>query len=327
MLQVTNRTRFLPLFSVIPDEAGTDTLFVVVTGTFPLGPAAAPPEPVPPRAADVYWGEPGRSSVKYASDVHVGKRGTDVVLVGSAHAPGGRPVTEMLVAVSVAERRKVVRVFGDRSWRAVTSTPSRPEPFASMPLVYERAFGGTHEPADGRGAVLAEERNPVGVGFRDHKLPNLEDPMKPLARQGDRPPPAGFGCIAPSWLPRRNFAGTYDDTWKNDRAPYLPRDFDRRFCNAAHPDLAFDRFLEGGEPLQINGASPAGLLGGRLPSERPRVAVVIAGKRERPPAVLETVLLEPDEGRLCLTWRATLPCDKKALKIQTITIEDAKDAG
>ncbi|HLK93640.1 MAG TPA: DUF2169 domain-containing protein [Polyangia bacterium] len=330
MLQVVNNTPYLPLMTVLPNEAGIDTLFVVVKGTFPLSstPVVAP-ESAPPNAKDVYWEEPGTSSLKYASELHVGKAGTDVVMVGHAYAPKERPVAEVLVAVIVAERRKIVRVVGDRVWGTMTGAPSRPEPFTKMPLLYERAFGGVHEPG-GRSAVLAEERNPLGVGFRGrraprevvgHKLPNLEDPSEPIRSFGDQPAPAGFGFTAPAWLPRRQYAGTYDEAWKANRAPYLPRDFDRRFNNAACPELTFNRFLAGGEPLEITGASPEGLLRVKLPTARPRVMVAINWKLETPPVVLETVLLEPDLHRFSLTWRVAVPCDKRALKVQSITIE------
>jgi hypothetical protein len=36
---------------------------------------------------------------------------------------------------------------------------------------------------------------------------------------------------------------------------------------------------------------------------------------------LETLLIEPEENRFCLTWRASLRCDKKVLKVQEIAIE------
>jgi hypothetical protein len=36
---------------------------------------------------------------------------------------------------------------------------------------------------------------------------------------------------------------------------------------------------------------------------------------------LETVLIEPEDDRLCLTWRAAVPCDKAALKVRSVTIE------
>jgi len=199
-----------------------------------------------------------------------------------------------------------------------------------MPLLYERAFGGVHEPPDGRGKILAEERNPVGVGFRGrraprevvgHKLPNLEDPGAPIKSFGDHPAPAGLGFTAPAWLPRRTYAGTYDEAWTANRAPYLPRDFQRRFNNAAAPELTFERFLAGGEQLDVNGAGPDGPLRVKLPAAGPRITVTIAHQSKTPNPALETVLIEPDESRFCVTWRASVPCDKKALKVQSITIE------
>ncbi len=340
MLQLSNQSGFAPLIQVLPDRDAVDTLFVVVRGTFTLTPA---PEPCatqpPPHAADVYWGRPGASSLKYAADIHLGKLGTDVALVGSAHAPRGRAVTEMLAAVSVAGRRKVVRVVGDRTWRGVVGGATAPAPFVSMPLVYERAFGGRDQDSGGAdggggppdGAVAAEERNPVGVGFRavgrlrrgaGVRLPNLEDPHRPWRALGDRPPPAGFGFVAPSWQPRRAHAGTYDEAWAMSRAPFLPRDFDPRFANAASAGLTFEEGLRGGESIVLDGVSRQGALRSVVPLMRPYVEVVVAGSREAPAVKLETVVIEPDEQRMSLTWRAALGCDKRALKIERVQIRE-----
>jgi hypothetical protein len=334
VLQLINQSVFAPTVNVLPDREGIDTLFVVVRGTFsltaPSTPAAVQPLPI---AADIYWGAPGASSLKYASDTHIGKRGTDVALVGQAHVSRGRAVSEMLAAVTVARRRKVIRILGDRTWRGAGGSISPPKPFVSMPLVYERAFGGRdhHSVGDAPdGGGLAEERNPVGQGFRGRRssrevvgtpLPNLEDPLRPLKTFGDQPAPASFGFVAPAWQPRRSYAGTYDDAWKKGRAPFLPPDFDLRFDNAAGADLTFDTFLRGGEPLLLEGVSPSGPLLLSIPTTRPRVTVSVAGSREMPPALLETVLIEPDDGQLSLTWRAALRCDKRALKIQSVRIE------
>lgn len=343
MLQLNNGSRFAPLIQVLPDRDAVDTLYVVVRGTFTLTPVPElAAEQPPPRAADVYWGEPGASSLKYAGDIHVGKLGTDVALVGSAHAPRGRAVTEMLTAVSVAGRRKVVRVVGDRTWRgSVGGGAPPPAPFASMPLVYERAFGGRDQHGSGAGGkrpdgeISAEERNPVGVGFcavrrlrwgAGVRLPNLEDPYTPWRALGDRPPPAGFGFVAAAWQPRLGYAGTYDNDWTATRAPFLPRDFDPRFGNAASAGLTFEEGLRGGEPIALDGVSRAGPVRSQIPSIRPGVEIVVARRREAPPVTLETVLLEPDDQRLSLTWRAALRCDKRALKIERIHIREEADS-
>jgi hypothetical protein len=328
MLQLHNQSAFVLFLNVLPDLSGVDTLHVVAKGTFSLFPRVeVAPLQLPAWLEDQFWDDPASSSLRVASDAHLGRPSTDVALVGQAWSGRGR-VAEMLVALSVAERRKIIRVVGDRVWRERGAGFTRPEPFQSMPLVYERAFGG--EQRNQRGEVVAaEERNPVGTGFAGRrspaemvggKLPNLEDPRFALQRPGDRPAPAGFGFIAPSWLPRRAFAGTYDAEWARTRAPYLPRDFDRRFFSAASADLAFDRYLSGGEPVELHGASGRGPLRFALPTVRPQAQVWIAGQTLLAPMRLETVVVEPDDDRLCLTWRAAVPCDKAALKIRQVTI-------
>ncbi len=328
MLQLKNTSPFAPAFTVLPDQNAVDTLYIVVKGTFTVHPRlAVAAQPVPPVLTDEYWGDPATSSLKYASELHIGKAATDVVLVGQAWAPRGRAVAATEVSVSVAGRHKIVRVSGDRVWKSGGGFTA-PEPFVQMPLVYERAFGGSQAVAED-GSLLAEERNPVGVGFlgkrsrgemTGQKLPNLEDPRRLLERPGDTPPPAAFGAVAPSWLPRRRFAGTYDDAWKQQRAPYLPADFNLRFFNVAPPDLTFDRFLSGGEEVQLLGVSPHGPLRFALPSCRPHAEVRIAGAHETPRFELETILIDSDENRICLSWRARLACDRKVLKVETVTI-------
>ena len=110
MLQVENRTPFAPAIAVFPNKDGIDTLYVVVKATFNLHPRLAIADtPIPPVLADEYWGDPQSSSLKYASELHVGKQTTDVVLVGKAWSATGRPVAETVAAVSVAGRQKVVR--------------------------------------------------------------------------------------------------------------------------------------------------------------------------------------------------------------------------
>ena len=129
---------------------------------------------------------------------------------------------------------------------------------------YAAALGaglGGIAPQKGDEVPEHEPRNPVGRGIvgRDgvpadgQPLPNLEDPKALLSAPTDRPTPACFAPIAPTWLPRRNFAGTYDDAWITSRAPYLPLDFDARFFHVAPPELIAPGFLQGGEPVELAG--------------------------------------------------------------------------
>jgi len=326
MLQIENHTPFYASLAVFPNCDAIDTLYVILKATLSLRPRLAlAPVQVPVTLADEYYADPAASSLMKSSELHIGKPGTDVLLVGRAWAPGGRAAPESWVRVSVAERQKTVRVWGDRVWRR-DGTPSGPEPFEAMPLVWERAFGGMLQLAD---RTLAEERNPIGVGFLGGRLreelegqpvPNLEDPAAPLERLGQSVAPACFAPIAPHWLPRRSFAGTYDETWQRKRAPYLPKDFDRRFLQCAAAELAFDRYLQGGESVQVRGATPDAPIEFTLPVANLHVTVRVAGAEEHPVAQLETVLIEPDENRMCLTWRAELPCDRRVLKVEKVIV-------
>lgn len=329
MLQVRNETPFTPGIFLFPDAQGVDTLYVVVKATFKFEHdrptvAAKQQELI---LADEYWGEPGQSSLKYASEAHLLKPGTDVVLVGEAYAPKGQPVPSSLVSVKVGKLRKVIQVFGDRRWKsgAVSTKPSSPEPFVRMPLVYERAYGGVYVTDKERGKVLAEERNPVGQGFRGKRsasemagqpLPNLEDPLQLIQSLSDAPAPAGVGFVAPAWLPRRAFAGTYDEAWQTKRAPYLPLDFRSEYFLTAAPDLCSRQPLTGGEPVELIGASPEGVQRFSLPRCEFDVTVRVAGQSTKPPLQLETVLLEPGASRFSMLWRGAVPCDKRALKIE-----------
>jgi hypothetical protein len=331
MLQLENETPFKTGLAIFPDAEGIDTLYLAIRGAFTFERGLAVAEEQPPlKLGDEHWGDPTSTSLKYAGEIHLLKPSTDVALVGHAYAMGGRPVPTVDVALAVGPLRKVIRVFGDREWKGTIDPHiSAPALFDRMPLVYERAFGGILEIDPDTRAMTRDPRNPVGVGFAHlrrggaisaRKLPNLEDPAHLIARPSDRPPPAGFGYIAPSWEPRRSAAGTYDEHWKSKRAPFLPADFHARFFNAAHPDLICKGYLQGGEEVSALHVTPSPLLRFRLPVCRFDARVHIAGAVERPPLHLETVLIEPDDRRVSLIWRGAARCDRSALRISRVRI-------
>jgi hypothetical protein len=329
VLQVENKTPFVPGMFVFPDEDGVDALYVAVKATFTIGKGAPRVAEAqrPLVLADEYVGEPGQSSLKAATEAHLLKPATDVVVVGSAHAPGGKPAPSFGVSLSVGRLKKVLRVTGDRVWKKglLGTSPSDPEPTRSVPLLWERAYGGQEDL--GGGKVAGERRNPIGRGFVKKRparelvgtpLPNLEDPARLLQSVGDAVTPAGLGFVAPSWQPRLGYAGTYDKAWQKRRAPYLPEDFDSRFFQVAPPDQVYPGFLKGGEPVELVNLSPAGVQKFTLPVCSLEAEVVMGGATQRPPLSLETLLLEPDQGRFSLVWRGAVPCDKQVLKVQKV---------
>lgn len=327
MLQLKNNTPFASAFAIFPNENGIDTLYIMVKATFVIGAQwTLASVQVPLQHGDDYWGDPAKSSLRMSSDYHIGKPATDIVMIGAACAPEQRPVRQMDVGLQVGSLSKVIRVFGDRAWNHGQIT--QPEPFVTMPLVYERAFGG-EDLIEGGAQRDVEAKNPVGCGFaglrnlsemQDLPLPNLECPNHLIRDYRDKPEPACFAPIAPNWQPRANFAGTYDDIWQQTRAPYLPDDYNPRFMNVAPTDLIYPGYLQGGEAVRIIGMHPAGDLEFNLPYVNLSNKVLVAGQEVTSPFHMETLLLDPNHRQLSTVWRATLPCDKKLTKIQQISV-------
>ncbi len=331
MLQICNRTPFATDLATYPDENGVDSTIAVLKATFEIvGDAVR----VCSRQAaivktDQYWGAPGKSSVKYASEISLPKPNTDIVMIGHASAPEGKAALSLLVGLKVGQCEKKALVFGDRYRESSIGlcSETKPVPFKTMPLIYENAFGGFDSLRSDPGKTDFEPGNPVGCGFRmkngknelsRSKLPNIEDPDRLISGGQDRPAPAGFGYIAPDWAPRRNYAGTYDEKWRKNRAPFLPVDFDRRFFNCAHPDLIADGYLKGNEQVIVKNVGRYGVTAFHVPMLRFQFIFNIDRKTFAGSPHLDTLIIEPDQNRFSVIWRSCMPCDKKTLKIRKV---------
>lgn len=251
------------------------------------------------RGADVPWGDPEKSSIKYPADLCITKRGTDVIVVAAAHAPGGRAVPSFDAGIRVGPLEKTIRVFGLRVWEANGSGLSAPRPTTGIEVRYDYAFGGLDlsDPTK----PVEEPRNPVGMGIaRDlstlthQPAPFIEDPLNPIGSARTRPPPAGLGAIGRHWEPRRHLLGTYDAKWLETRAPLLPLDHDERGNSCASPGLTAIPPLVGGEQVTLLNLTPGGgSIGFRLP--RLRVVATLFVKDLEPEKLvphLDTVIID-----------------------------------
>lgn len=300
---------------------------ICVAGRFDLPapgkPSQEPPSPSevqpPPQIEDIHWGEPGISSLKYEGQTAYHRPGTDIYLIGYARSPDGKPVRKMPVGLRVGSCQKGALVVGDRKWiRGVLGLkPCSPLPFVSMPLKYERSFGGVAQ-AKGNKAAKYEERNPVGCGFYsarkealNNSLPNIENPSSLIREWSDRPSPVGFGPIARNWQPRLEYSGTYDEAWVEHRAPLWPLDFDLRFFQAASQGLVVTPWLEGGEPVTLVGFSRGGAISFPLPSHRLMAKNYFRDRVDRRLMVMDAIQIEPDKGIITLIWRTVIPVHRE----------------
>jgi hypothetical protein len=325
---VDNKTPFAFEALYLADEEGRPLVAAVVKGTFDIAPGgtrrAEEQKPIDP--AGVFWGKPDESPYRTEPETAFIKLATDVFLVGSARPP--KPgLTEMQAGVRVGPVQKVVDVVGDRAWyRAAGAVAlSKPLPIEAIPLSYERAFGGRDQAGD-----AVEGRNPCGTGFWSGagpvpdglRAPNLEDPRQRINNIKQRPAPAGFGPVGAGWEPRAKLAGTYDARWTETRFPLLPQDFDRRFFNAASADLVAPGFLRGDEAAVVLNASPVPTLGFSLPGVRPPRVVVeqSSGGDVTLDTLLDTVIVDTDEMKLMLLWRAHLVLRRGPEEVRTVEV-------
>ena len=119
--------------------------------------------------SDEYFGALNKSSVRTESDLAPYKPRCDLIVIGSAHSPTGKPVKEVKVGVTIERAGKTVHshslcVYGERNlarrdaldrsaakivWLAtvgLVKAPdwylTEPQPFLVCPLRYELAYGG-----------------------------------------------------------------------------------------------------------------------------------------------------------------------------------------
>jgi hypothetical protein len=335
MWQVDNNTPLAIERGFLRDRQGGEVWIVVIKGTFDVGPSGnlhkAAEQPPPARVA-AWAGEPGKSSLLHDSDFVLAKGGTDVLAQGHAYSAGGRPLPTVEVGMRIGSFAKRIRVHGIRAWTmshfssAIVPGPARP--FVKAAINYENAFGGT-DLGGQKGAPTCCAQNPVGNGFC-HQPKMLIDKAAPQAENLDVPiragaydlRPAGFGPIAPHWMPRAALAGTYDEAWQANQAPLLPKDFDERFYRSAPADQQFRYHLPAGQVIELFNMTPEGNWRVQLPDLRFRMRVFFAdSKDECADAVLHTVLLDPDQRRVQLVWHTSLPCHGREHRLRRAAID------
>lgn len=187
------------------------------------------------------------SAIQYGDDTMAFKEATDVVVQGSAQTYGSWK-SRTTVQLQVAGVTREIVVFGDRTgeWTSLGPRFSEPEPFETMPIRYERAYGGLDRTAFERFGIPGLDelraarpewklecktpfhyrRNPAGRGFLielDREsfdglaIPNLEYPFDPLRPESlavgpplfwmNGPVPAGMDWQGGRWFPRVGYLG------------------------------------------------------------------------------------------------------------------------
>jgi hypothetical protein len=317
------------------EPSGREHLVVCIKGTYTIPPNDETPnlaeEQVPLVEADEFTGEPGFSAPLCESDYPLRKPNCDVILNGTAYAPSGKPAVRVPVSLQLGPIKKSFYVVGDRIWEKgwFSIKPSNPMPFLKMPITYNRAFGGIDDNHEDPNKLVAYLPNPIGVGYHHHlkkeyvdgkPLPNTEEPNKPIKQPNGAYRPMSFGTLGRNWPPRLKFAGTYDQNWLDNIFPFLPPDFDDRYFQSAPLDQQMP-YPTGGERIALLNLTPEGQTSFRLPPSNLLVWFFMKnGEENEVRAVIDTILIEPDENRFMMTWRASLPLKRNMFEVVQVIL-------
>ena len=232
----------------------------------------------------------------------------------------------MVVELHAGEIHKKLTVYGNRHRGLRSFFFLKPELFVSMPIIYERAYGGTDDRDANPKKHKVYRQNPVGLGFRgvhshdpaiQPDVPNIE--YASARPRSARSTPAGFGIIGRGWNPRLEFAGTYDEKWLKTQWPLMPLDFDQRHYQAAPPDQQ-STIIRGGEEFQLINLTPDGAWTFRLPRLKIPIHLKFADRLVEMTPRLDTVLIEPDEKRVLLSARIRIAVERDKPPLRSIVV-------
>lgn len=263
----------------------------------------------------------------------------EVIVLGAAHAPHGRPTRSMMVSLQVGSVTRSMVVTGERAWSRTTGHKPQitaPVPFVRMPLTYANAHGGTAEAnidmhtvidlrdrlnQHGKGfdaeaqamQVAAGLKAPTGFPYLRYtrQLPNLEHPEHRIVAWEDAPEPYCWATVPQDTafaqiraLRRMDLLGKLRRTPEQDEHPPTLEQGIEQLYHRAHPDW----IIELPRPQAIvtmHGLTPEGRWAFMLPQVRVLADYTLGdrqGCRELAPQLL---VLLPEQQRCCLVYRSS----------------------
>jgi len=256
------------------------------------------------------------------SDELLYRGGVDVLVLGSARAPKGRPTTRVDVEARIGPTwRGRVTVLGDRVWREGRDGPvaGPPAAFTEIPLTLKHAFGGKDEwdgldvpftdNPDGRGFFLEEER---ALG---QLLPNIVDPAQPIQRWDERPEPVGTQIVPQGFGPQLRRSVVFDEQTgmlKEVRPTFYNNAFPQMIAPAAKP----------GDRVSVTGVAEAGPVAFQLPPCDLLVRIGIGAHHYEFEPAIEQIGVEPDRMRAFVSYRypfryTLVPLEKRYCELVT----------
>lgn len=229
--------------------------------------------------------------------------GVDIIVLGQACAPEGKPCASMRVSLHIGNSDYHLMVFGNRRWQKTSRglTMTEPELFLNMPVNYEHAYGGSVEFDHGNGYLtMYYPHNPGGKGYiRDEDkaegtpLPNIENPKDLINDWKDQPFPACWSA-----MPLYSFVhGQRGVELKDANVRIKPQ-----FYARAHPELVLSG-LKPGEKTVLSGMTPDFPFSFRVPGWTVSAFCRVGKQSEEQTARANTLVILPEERRFYMVYR------------------------
>ena len=272
-MEVINGSKYAVKVNQIPDKNGDLHLLAVVKATYDF------PENNDQRlvlsevqndilTTDIDDGEEDISIPRIESNMSGIKPKCDVVLKATGYPPVDHDDDKFEVAFKVANCEKKLWIQGEQTWYKNAlgqMVLSAKQPLAPTPISYARSYGGSWVANEEQDESFNDffMQNPIGIGYAkpEHK-PYLDGKLAPnIFPENDKMNaskafnPASFSSIGRHWYPRTEYAGTYDQDWKDNVFPRLPADFDERFFQSVPEDQQID-YPTGRESIELFNMHP-----------------------------------------------------------------------
>lgn len=249
----------------------------------------------------------------------------EVIVLGQAHAPGGKPTAQMQVKIRVGPERRELLVTGDRVWEGTGKDRriGRAAPFTRMPLTWDRAFGGSADVLVDKDSpvTVSDPVNRLGKGF-DHvrqaehlramltppegypkfdagrPLPNLENPAAPIANWDDAPRPACWATV-PMDLGLHAQRGMEPQP---DADGFPGTEVKPALLHRAHPDWVIP-VPPAGSPVVLDGLTPDDLVAFRIHPLQVLADWTVGTETGVSELAPQMLVILPEQRRYTLTYR------------------------
>jgi hypothetical protein len=250
----------------------------------------------------------------------------DVIVQGYAHAPGQKPCVQFEAGVAVGTVTATIRAIAPRYWARGLRGLDASEPVAAVtrvPIHHGFTFSECSIRLSDEALELHRARRSKNEWQEEDVSipPWIEASAQRITSLHATNATACLGQWPEHASHRRQFVGTFDESWKRYRAPKLPLDFNPRFFNIADPELQLDRAPDPGTPLRLMNLSERG----SDQTVYPQATVSVSGyynvgtsRIEAVPMQADTLVFEPELSRYSIVWRGLVPLRKASLQRMTL---------